>query len=97
MMLFVKSAYNNVVSFYQRSADQSLSAQVTSVSTPIRRFRAWHFLALVLTAFWLFFAIALFQIDPDFTVLAVGIVILAILTVFSLVIVILARAYQNNL
>lgn len=98
MMLFVKSAYNNVVSFYQKSADQSVaSAQVTGVSTSIRRLRAWHYLALALVAFWVLFAIALFQIDLDLTVLAIGVVALAILTVFSLVIIILARAYQNNL
>ncbi|HLG65863.1 MAG TPA: hypothetical protein VKY19_28360 [Ktedonosporobacter sp.] len=98
MMLFVKSAYNNVVSFYQKSADQSVaSAQIVSVSKPIRRFRAWHYLALALVAFWVFFAVALFQIDFDLTVLAIGVVALSILTVFSLVIIILARAFQNNL
>src|SRR5437660_7616249 len=98
MMLFVKSAYSNVVSLYQKGADRSVaSAQITRVSTSTRRFRAWHYLTLALAAFWIFFAIALFQIDLDLTVLAIGVVALAILTVFSLVIIILARAYQNNL
>ncbi len=98
MMLFVKTAYNTVISFYQKSAKQSVaSAQITSASTPIRRSQVWHHLALALATSWILFAIALFQIDLDFTVLAIGVVALAILTVFSVVILILARAYQNNL
>ena len=97
MMLFVKSAYNNVVSFYQKSADQSVAgAQVQTVSKPIRRIQAWHYLTLALAAFWALVAFILFKIDLNLTVLAIGIVALAILAVFSLVIIVLARAYQNN-
>ena len=92
MMLFVKSAYTTAVSFSFKRVPPVLSAPIS-----IRRIPRWPFLAVALVVFWLLLAITLVQIDLDLTVVAIGVVALAILAMFSSVIFMLAHAYQNHL
>ena len=82
MMLFVKSAYTTAVSFSFKRVPPVLSAPIS-----IRRIPRWPFLAVALVVFWLLLAI---------TMVAIGVVALAILAAFSFVIIMLAYAYQNH-
>lgn len=88
MMVLVKFAYTAAVSFSFKRVPSVLSAP-----RAIRRMSRWPFLAVALAAFWLLVAITLVQIDLDLTIVAIGIVALAILAIFSCVIILLAHAY----
>lgn len=58
-----------------------------------RRWQAWHYLIPILVAFWLVFA-AIVIITGYFPFLVIG--VMAVLALFSVLIVGLAWAYQNN-
>jgi len=91
MMLFVKSAYTTAVSLYFNRVPS-----VLSVRRALRYLALWQALAVALAAFWSLVALALVQFAPDLTLLAIGFVALAILALFSGVIVMLAYAYQQH-
>ncbi|HZO72312.1 MAG TPA: hypothetical protein VFB60_08920 [Ktedonobacteraceae bacterium] len=91
MMLFVKSAYTTAVSLYFKRVPS-----VLSVRTAFRHLALWHALAVALAAFWSLVALALVQLAPDLTLLAIGFVTLAILALFSGVILMLAYVYQQH-
>ncbi len=91
MMLFVKSAYSSAVSWYFNRVPS-----VLSVRTVLRRLALWHALTVALAAFWSLLALALVQLAPDLTIAAIGFVALAILALFSGVILMLVYAYQQQ-
>lgn len=91
MMLFVKSAYTTAVSLYFKRVPS-----VLSIRTAFRHLALWHALAVALAAFWSLLALAFFQLAPDLTMVAIGLVALAILALFSSVILMLAYAYQQH-
>lgn len=91
MMLFVKAAYTNAVSLYFKRVPSVLSVRLA-----LRRLALWHALTVALAAFWSLVALALVQLAPDLTLVAIGLVALAILALFSAVIVMLAYAYQQH-
>lgn len=83
MILQPKATYDTVVGSAQKSTDGSA-----------KRFRAWSYLVVLLTAFWIIFALALYV--SDITVLIVGMAMLATVALLSFLMILLAWAYQNN-
>ncbi len=59
----------------------------------MRRVQAWSYLAYGFAAFWILFAVILIVSDFPFLVISMALSALAML---SLLIVVLAWAYQNN-
>ncbi len=80
----VKTTYANVLSLY--------NVVQKSAVRPRRHVRAWHYLTVTCIAFWLLFGGILAISAFPFLIVA-----LITLPLLSLLIIVLARAYQNNL
>lgn len=59
-----------------------------------KRKQVWRYLIAVFVAFWLLFAVVLFTADIPFYVISLALTTIAAL---SVLVVILAWAYQNNI
>lgn len=66
---------------------------VARKSKEARRWQVWHYLIPVFITFWIIFGIVL--ITSDFLFLAIS--ALAVIALFSILIIALAWAYQNNI
>lgn len=60
---------------------------------PVGRLQAWHYLIPALTVFWIIFAVVIVSSGFSFLVISA----LTVVAVFSLLVVALAWAFQNNI